>query len=77
MGKWLAAGAFILAMFFVLGFSSSNSPEGKEKSSQRFAIEVCWKEQGRKSLDPSAARFAAGTCEMMEQRFRDRWGVNP
>lgn len=68
---FLGAALLLLFLFVV------NSGGNDEKSQARMAIELCWKEQGRKSLDPSAARFAAGACELMEQRFKERFGHAP
>lgn len=48
-----------------------------EKARARDAIDLCWKEQSRKSLDPGSARFVAGACELMEDQFRQKYGVNP
>lgn len=76
--KWVLGvplGAFLLLM--LIGSCAGNSPEGKEKSASRNAIDYCWKEQSRKSFDPSTARFVASTCEKMEQDFRNKWGVSP
>jgi hypothetical protein len=76
--KWLVGvpvGGFVLVM--VIGSCAGNTPEGKERSQSRAAIDLCWKEQSKKSLDPGAARFVAGTCERMESDFRTRWGRNP
>lgn len=67
----------LFALFMIYGSIASNTPEGREKSRQRGAIELCWKEQGRKSLDPGTQRFVAGTCEMMESKFRERFHVEP
>ena len=77
IGKWVAIAAFLPGVMLVFGFISSRSPEGIERSNSRAAIELCWKDQARRSLDPAAARFAAGACEMMEERFRQKWGFAP
>lgn len=76
--KWalgVPVGGFALVM--IVGSCAANTPDGKERSNSRLAIELCWKEQSRKSLDPSAARFAASACEKMESDYRNRWGTNP
>lgn len=76
--KWLLGvpvGAFVLMM--VIGSCAGNTPDGKAKQASRDAISFCWSEQARKSLDPGAARFAAGTCEKMESDYRAKWGRNP
>ena len=77
VGKWVAIAAFLPVVMLALGFVSSRTPEGRERANGRAAIELCWKDQARKSLDPAAGRFAAGACEAMEERYRQRWGREP
>jgi hypothetical protein len=76
--KWIVGvpvGLFVL--FIAYGMMLNSSPEGKAKADARGAIELCWKEQGRKSLDPGSQRFVAGACEMMEKQFRQTYNANP
>lgn len=72
---WLPLGAVVA--LFIYGSILSNSPEGQEKSRQRAAIEYCWQEQARKSLDSGTKEFVAGACERMERDFIAAWGVRP
>jgi hypothetical protein len=81
-GSWLwlklligiPVGLFLLMM--LIGSLLSGSPtDGKARD--RAAIKLCWEEQSRKSLDPAAARFAAGACEMMERNFRGTYNAQP
>lgn len=74
---WLWIPLSAIVGFLGVGFVAGNSPQAKEKAQQRAAIEHCWDTQADKSLAPGAARFAAGACVMLEDRFRKRWGVNP
>lgn len=67
----------IFLPFFIYGIFASQTPEGKAKQASRDSIDLCWREQGRKSLAPSEARFVAGACEILEKRFRDTYGLNP
>lgn len=53
------------------------SGDASEKGDARRAIELCWKEQSRKSFDPATARFVAGACEMMEKEFKAKYRVEP
>ncbi len=74
----IPVGLFLLMMFIgwmSSGNSSSTSSDGKSRD--RAAIKMCWEEQSRKSLDPGAARFAAGACEMMERNFRGTYNAQP
>lgn len=68
-----------VATFFLIGiFSNSNSsPEAKEKNRAREAISICWKDYESKSFDPATKRFVAGACEMMEQKFKDKYHDTP
>lgn len=72
----IAVGALI-ALFFLIGVLSSNSPEGQAKAQKRASIDLCWQDQGRKSLDPGTARFVAGACERLESDFVREFGVRP
>lgn len=73
--KWLLGvpvGAFVLVM--IIG-SCAGDPGPKQQA--RSAIDLCWQDQKRKSLDPGTARFVASTCERMEAEFRNKFGVSP
>lgn len=64
---------FLLLVLLVM----CRSGDASEKGDARRAIELCWKEQGRKSFDPATARFVAGACEMMEKEFKAKYRVDP
>lgn len=66
-----------LVLVFVAYAMSKEDPLKEEREHDRFAIEICWKEQERKSLDPSGARFLAGVCEKMEADFKLKYGTTP
>lgn len=74
---WLWVPLGLVVAFILFGATVADTPEAQERARERRAIELCWDEQKRKSLDPSAQRFVAGACEMMEQRFREKHGRNP
>lgn len=48
-----------------------------DRRSDKDAIEYCWEEQKRKSLDPGSARFVASTCEFMELQYKQKYGRAP
>lgn len=75
--KILLTFAGLFAALVVLGMVVGSTPEGKEKAQKRAAIDMCWDEQKRKSLAPGSQRFIAGTCEMMENDFAQRFGHRP
>lgn len=71
--KWVLGvpvGGFVLLM--LVGSCAGSTPEGKERRASRAAIEQCWKEQERKSRDPSGARIIAQACEKMESDYRSK-----
>lgn len=53
------------------------SPEQKAKSHDRSAIKECWKSYDKKSLPDDQKRFIASACEMMEGKFKEKYGVSP
>lgn len=74
---WLVVPALAVTAFLVLGAVQSNTPQGRAKADQRAAIELCWKNSERRSLDPATQRFAAAACERMEAEFRQQFGREP
>lgn len=70
---------FVILMMF--GASISSTPEGKERSSERFAIEYCEDEYDKLKEDPRMTRgalaIAYGACEKMKDDFRAKWGREP
>lgn len=69
--KWLLGvpvGA--IALLMVIGSCAGSTPEGRDRSNKRAAIDLCWQEQSKKSNDPATAQFIAGTCEKMEADAR-------
>ena len=65
---------FVFLIFFI---KACNDPTIGERGNAQSAIELCWKEQGRKSLTPGEQRFIAGACEKMEEKFEAKYGVKP
>ena len=75
---WVVGVPFALFLAFLLfGAAVGSTPEAKQKAHARDAIQYCWDRQATKSLDPSTQRFVAATCESMEKKFRDDYGVDP
>lgn len=74
---WLWVPLAAVAAFLGFGAVLSNSPEGQAKASARRTIDLCWEEQKRKSFDAGTQRFVAGTCEMMETQFTQKFGHRP
>lgn len=66
-----------VGLFLAWALMRTPSPDENERWRQAKAIELCWEGQGKRSLDPATARFAAGACEQMEEKFVQRWGRKP
>lgn len=69
--------AISIAVLVVLFLAFGAIFGDKEKAKARGVIDLCWQEQGRKSLSTSEAQFVAGTCERMEEDFLRRYGHKP
>lgn len=77
MKRVLIAVAAAFAVFVVWAVVRTPSPEEVERRVAERAIETCWTDQQRKSLEPSQARFIAGACEKMEADYKKLHGRNP
>lgn len=73
---WLWIPLGLVGAFFLIGLSS-NSPEAEAKFRAREAIDLCWDEQKRKSLDAQSQRFIASACEKMERDFELKFRHKP
>lgn len=74
---WLWIPLAALGIWFVIAMFTPMTPEDMERMRKEKAIELCWEEQERKSLDPATARFVASACEKMESDYKSRWGRSP
>lgn len=76
--KWvIGLPVLVLISLIAIGSCLNKDPEFRAKSQAKYAIELCWERQSKKSLTPAEARFIAGACEMMEQEYRDKYRSNP
>ncbi|WP_374503071.1 hypothetical protein [Zoogloea sp.] len=66
-----------LVLVFVAYAMSKEDPLREERQRDGLAIEICWKDQARKSLTPSEARVFASLCEKMEADFKLKYGTTP
>lgn len=66
-----------VALFLLYAMVRTESPEERERWAAKGAIDLCWKDQERKSLPPDQARFIAGACERMEADFTTKYGRKP
>lgn len=73
---WPLAGIGVVVVGLLLA-NVANSPGAKQRQKERAAIDLCWQDYERKSLDPSTKRFVASTCEMMEDEYRRTHGREP
>lgn len=67
----------LVVAFFAVGFYLSNTPEGKEKSKARAAIDLCWSDYKTSRLPLGARTLIADTCDMMAKQFKEKYGVAP
>lgn len=67
----------LVVVFFAYGAYLSSTPEGQERARERDAIDLCWRDHERRSLDANSRQFVAQTCEFMEQEFRKKHGREP
>lgn len=74
---WLWGPLSAVGLFVVWALVRTPSPEENARRRAEDVIAYCWKEQGKKSLDPAAARFAASTCEKLTDDYRAKYGRNP
>lgn len=72
---WIVGAALVLLVGWAI--SAGNTPEAKEKQRLRDAIDLCWQEQGRKSMTPGQGRFVAGACELLEREFVEKYRHRP
>lgn len=80
MGSFAKTMLLLLAVvvaFLSFGAYKASTPEGKEKSRARAAIEVCRDRESTYRGSENARDLLSGTCEMMENDFRSKFGVSP
>lgn len=63
--------------FVGYGFSLSQSPQGKQRASDRQAIEACWQEYKTKARDQEMREFISGACGLLEKTFESTHGIKP
>ena len=64
----------VFIVFVIAVTNHSNDPVAQAKQDARDRIKACWKEQERKSHEPSVARVFASICEEFEDKFRKTYG---
>lgn len=67
------------AIVIFLGFGAivGNTPEAKEKSRARSAINLCRKEEREYTGPVGSKKIITGACEKLENDFRTRFGLEP
>lgn len=71
---WFFGGLVVVGAIWA-GMQSDERSDEIAKS--RRVIRLCWDEQSKKSLEPSASRMIAGACEKLEQDFSLAYGRKP
>lgn len=67
----------VVVAFLSFGAYKASTPEGKEKSRARAAIELCRDRESSYRGSENARNFLSGACEKMEDDFRAKFGVSP
>lgn len=63
--------------FLGYGFYIAQTPQGKQRASDRLGIEACWHEYKTKARDQATREFIAGACDLMEKKFESTHGIKP
>lgn len=75
---WLLLSPFIIfGLMMVYQMIKPETADDRLKTSQRKTIEMCWQDQGQKSLAPGSARSVAGICEGLTRDYQAKWGSSP
>lgn len=74
---WLWIPLGLIVAFVIFALIAGSTPEARERTDERIAIELCWKNQQDPELDGATQRFVAGACKKMESDFRAKHGLNP
>lgn len=75
---WALLSPFILfGLMMIYQMVKPETADDRAIASARRTIELCWDDQGKKSLTPGSARSIAGICENLESEFRSKWRRSP
>lgn len=78
--KWIIGITCAIGAVLFLGmFGKVEQPSAEDQDQYRLKkqIEVCWKNQERKSLTPDTARLFASVCEGLETDLWQKYGTKP
>ncbi|MBC3456316.1 hypothetical protein [Pseudomonas mosselii] len=67
----------VVIAFFSFGAYKAGTPEGREKSRARQAIEICRDRESTYRGSDGAREIISGACEKLESDFRAKFGVSP
>ena len=73
----VAIGLLILFVAFVNITNPEDPAVRAERQNASSAIDLCWQNYERRSLDPGTKRFVAMTCEKMESDFKQKYRRDP
>ena len=72
----IVAGAVVLCTMAFL--TPERTPEQEAATNAQLnlkdTIDYCWRDQAKKSYDPSTAQFVAGICEAAERKYHNEYG---
>jgi hypothetical protein len=69
--------AGILGALLFIGYLIGSTPEAKEQATDRRAIELCKDDLRKQSLGSGTESFVRNTCEMMANKFEQKYGSRP
>lgn len=67
----------LLGLAVVMAIDPVDPAASAAQQHDRDVIDLCWKDYGRRSLDPQTKRFVAEVCEKMESDFKQKFGREP
>jgi hypothetical protein len=67
----------LLGALLFIGYLIGSTPEAQEKTSDRKAIELCKDDLKKQPLGSGTESFVRNTCEMMANKFEQKYGSRP
>lgn len=67
----------VLGALLFIGYLIGSTPEAKEQASDRRAIELCNVDLKKQPLGSATESFVRKTCEMMANKFEQKYGSRP
>ena len=72
MKKFFIFLGIAMLAFLVLAMVSQSTPEAKERAALRESIKIC-----RQDAKQTNSSIVGGACELLEEKYRKKYGVSP